>query len=204
MLTMLARMSRLVKKPMMAARTADNRHVNTLRIVLQLYLSTSWRHQVHAKYPLQQTTHSKDTMMLRPTNTSPRHQGDRASACKTLYVNIGTYRHSKPWRTLTFLHPENPHPENPRQQPVAHPGWQCSRVGARSPEAAPMVTCAAMGVPNLGETLAQNPGIMCSRAAMVQIRDWPIMFTSSAVVMPTSAMAATTNLCPRQRHCQLG
>lgn len=71
-----------------------------------------------------------------------------------------------------------------------------------SPEAAPMVTCAAMGVPNLGETLAQNPGIMCSRAAIVQMRDWPIMFTSSAVVMPTSAMAATTNLAPH--GCQLG
>ena len=64
-----------------------------------------------------------------------------------------------------------------------------------------MVTCAAMGVPNLGETLAQKPGIMCSRAAIVQMRAWPIMFTSSAVVMPTRAIAATTNL--SQHNCPL-
>jgi hypothetical protein len=35
---------------------------------------------------------------------------------------------------------------------------------------------------------------MCSRAAMVQILACPSMFTSKAVVIPTSAMAATTNL----------
>ncbi len=57
-----------------------------------------------------------------------------------------------------------------------------------------MVHWAAMGVPNLGETLAQKEGIMCSRAAMVQMRACPSMFTSSAVVMPTSAIAATINL----------
>ncbi len=57
-----------------------------------------------------------------------------------------------------------------------------------------MVIWAAMGVPKRGDTLAQKLGIMCSRAAMVQILACPSMFTSKAVVIPTSAMAATTNL----------
>ena len=91
--------------------------------------------------------------------------------------------------------------------------WTChdargSRISSRSgvsPDAAPIVICAAWGVPQRWETLAQKVGIMCSRAAMVRMRDWPIMFTSSAVVMPTRAMADTTNLHAGKReessHC---
>ena len=57
-----------------------------------------------------------------------------------------------------------------------------------------MVIWAAMGVPVRWDTRAQKRGMRCSRAAMVKMRDWPSMFTSSAVEMPTSAMNATTYL----------